>query len=53
MRNTKTMKLRLLLMGSLISVLSAILLMARGFSDSLAGLLAIGLVVLVVGLIWK
>jgi hypothetical protein len=47
------MKIRLLLMGTLISALSATLLVARGFSDALAGLLAIGLVELVVGLIWK
>jgi hypothetical protein len=47
------MKLRLLVIGALNSALAAILIIARGFSDALAGLLAIGLVVLVVGLIWK
>jgi hypothetical protein len=45
------MKLRLLVMGTLIADLSASLLIAGGFSDALAGLLAIGLVVQVVGLI--
>jgi hypothetical protein len=40
-------------MGTIISALSASLLTARGFSNALAGQLAIGLVVLVVGLIWK
>jgi hypothetical protein len=49
----KTMELRLLLMDSIVAVLGAILLTKRGFSDALAGLLAIGLVVLGVGLIWK
>jgi len=47
------MKLRLLVMGTFILALSASLLIVRGFSDALDGLLAIGLVLLMVGLIWK
>jgi len=47
------MKLRLLVMGTFISALSTTLLLARGFSDALAGLLAIGIVEIVVGLISK
>jgi hypothetical protein len=49
----KTMQLRLLLMSFIISVLGTILLTTWGVSDALAGPLAIGLVVPVVGLIWK
>jgi hypothetical protein len=47
------MKLRLLIMGLLVSALGAILLITRGYSDALAGLLAVGIVLFVVGLIWK
>jgi len=49
----KTMKLRLLIMGSIISALGAILITARGYSTGLVGLLAVGVVLLVVGLIYK
>jgi hypothetical protein len=49
----KAMKLRLLAMGGIISVLGTILLAVRGYSTSLVGLLAVGIVLLVVGLIWK
>jgi hypothetical protein len=52
-KDTKSMKIRLLLMGVVISALSAILMAARGYSGSLAGLLALGLVVLVIGVFWK
>lgn len=34
--NTKTMKIRLLVIGALNSALAAILIIARGFSDPLA-----------------
>lgn len=47
------MKLRLILMGCIISVLGAILLIARGYSPELLGVLLVGLVLLVVGLLWK
>ncbi|MDA4127235.1 MAG: hypothetical protein OK452_08565 [Thaumarchaeota archaeon] len=49
MNNTKTMNLRLLVIGAFNSALAAILIIARGFSNALAGLLAIGLVVVVGG----
>jgi hypothetical protein len=41
------------LIGSLNSALAAILIAESGFSDALAALLAIGIIVVVVGLIWK
>ena len=47
------MKLRFFLMGCIISALGAILLAARGFSEDYVGLLAVGIVLLVVGLLWK
>jgi len=47
------MKLRLLLMGCTISAIGAILLAERGFSADFVGLLAVGIVLLVVGLLWK
>ena len=47
------MKLRFLLMGCIISALGVILLAARGFSEDYVGLLAVGIVLLVVGLLWK
>ena len=47
------MKLRLILMGCILSVLAGILLIRRGYSLALAGLLAVGIALLVVGLIWK
>jgi len=47
------MKMRFLAMGSIISALSVILMFARGFSDTLAGILGVGLVLLVVGIVWK
>jgi hypothetical protein len=47
------MKLRLLLMGGIISALGAILLIVRGFSAAPIGVLAVGIMVFVVGLLWK
>jgi hypothetical protein len=40
-------------MGGIISALGAILLIVRGFSAALVGVLAVGIVVFVVGLLWK
>jgi membrane-bound ClpP family serine protease len=47
------MKLRLIVMGCIISVLGCALLIVRGYSPELVGLLVVGIVVLVVGLLWK
>jgi hypothetical protein len=47
------MKLRLLAMGTILSALSILLMIARGFSDAFVGLLAVGVVLLVVGIVWK
>jgi hypothetical protein len=49
----QTMKLRLILMGCIISVLGVALFAARGFSVACIGLLVVGIVLLVVGLLWK
>lgn len=49
----KTMKIRLILMGCIISALSGVLLATRGSSTPLVGLLAIGILVLVTGLVWR
>lgn len=49
----QAMKLRLILMGCIISIIGAFLLIARGFSTELLGVLVVGLVLLVVGLLWK
>jgi hypothetical protein len=40
-------------MGGIISALGAVLLIIRGFSAALVGLLAVGIVLFVVGLFWK
>jgi hypothetical protein len=52
-KNKNSMKLRFLLMGCIISALGAILIVARGFSTALVGVLAVGIVLFVVGLLWK
>ena len=49
----KRMKLRLLMMGGILSAVGATLLLARGFSANLAGVLAFGIALFVVGLFWK
>jgi len=40
-------------MGCIISAIGAILLATRGFSGDFVGLLSVGLLLLVVGMIWK
>jgi hypothetical protein len=52
-KNTKAMKLRLLLMGCIITVFGVILLAVRGFETSFLGLSLVGIVLLVLGLLWK
>jgi hypothetical protein len=47
------MKLRFLLMGCIISAIGAVLLATRSFSEDLVGVLAVGPVLLVVGLLWR
>lgn len=47
------MKLRLIVMGCIISVLGGALLVTRGYSPAPVGLLVVGMVLLVVGLLWK
>jgi UPF0716 family protein affecting phage T7 exclusion len=40
-------------MGCIISAIGSILLATRGFSTDFIGLLSVGLVLLVVGILWK
>jgi hypothetical protein len=47
------MKLRFLLRGCIISAIGSILLATRRFSLDFVGLLAVGVVLLVVGLLWR
>jgi Na+-transporting methylmalonyl-CoA/oxaloacetate decarboxylase beta subunit len=47
------MKLRLILMGCILTVIGVILLIARGFSAPLVGILVIGILLAAVGVIWK
>ena len=49
----QTMKIRLIAMGCILLALSGILIIVRGFETPFLGLLAIGIVLLVVGLLWK
>jgi hypothetical protein len=49
----RAMKIRLLLMGSIISILGAILLAARSFATSFIGLILVGVALFVTGLLWK
>jgi hypothetical protein len=51
--NARAMKVRLLAMGGIISALGAILIVVRGYSASLVGLLAVRIVLLVAGVIYK
>lgn len=46
------LKLRLILAGCFVSILGAVLFVARGYSLPFLGLLMVGIVVLVVGLLW-
>ena len=47
------MKLRLIAMGCIISVLGGILYVFRGYQPLLLALVGVGMVLLVVGLLWK
>lgn len=47
------MRLRLIAMGCIFSVLGAFLLLSRGYSVELLGLILVGIVLLVVGLLWR
>ncbi len=47
------MKLRFLLMGSIISVIGLTLLATRGVEPNYGGLLLVGIALLVLGLLWK
>ena len=47
------MKLRLILMGCILTVLGAILIVARGFSTPLVGILVVGIVLASIGVVWK
>jgi len=47
------LKLRLILAGCIVSVLGAVLLVVRGYSPGLLGVLVVGIVILVVGLLWR
>ncbi len=47
------MRLRFLAMGSIASLLGAALLASRGLEATYAGLLIVGVALLVIGLIWK
>ncbi|HME55913.1 MAG TPA: hypothetical protein VKM55_27165 [Candidatus Lokiarchaeia archaeon] len=46
-------KLRLILMGIILSALASIFMVVKGVSTPIIVLLAIGIVLLVIGLIWK
>jgi glucose uptake protein GlcU len=48
-----SMKLRFLLMGCIISAIGSILLVTRGFSSDLVGVLVVGIILFVVGVVWK
>jgi len=50
--NTKTMKIRLLLIGCILIILGGILMTAKGFAKSLLGLSLVGAVILVLGFLW-
>lgn len=51
--STRAMKMRLLLMGGIILILGIALLATRGLATSFLGLLVVGVVLLVLGLLWK
>ena len=48
-----SMKLRLILMGCILTVIGVILLVLKGFSAPLVGILVIGVILAVVGFLWK
>ncbi len=47
------MKLRLILMGCILTILGTILIVARGFSTPLVGILVVGIVLAAIGIVWK
>jgi len=49
----KSMKLRFILMGCILSVMGVGLIAGRGFSDVLAGVLVVGIALLVLGLLYR
>ena len=49
----KPMKIRLIALGCILSALSGVLIVVKGFETPFLGLLAVGIVLLVVGLLWK
>ncbi len=48
----QSLKLRLIMAGCFVSILGTVLFVVRGYSTPFLGLLALGVVVLVVGLLW-
>jgi len=48
-----SMKLRLILMGCILTILGMVLLILRGFSAPLVGLLIIGIILALIGILWK
>jgi uncharacterized membrane protein YqjE len=47
------MKIRLILMGCILTVLGVILLVARRYSVAFVGIIAVGIVLASVGVVWK
>ena len=47
------MKIRLILMGCVLTVLGIILLVARSYSVAFVGIIAVGIVLASVGVVWK
>lgn len=52
-KSMNSMKLRLILMGCILTILGAVLLILRGFSDPLLGILIVGIVLAFIGILWK
>lgn len=52
-QQTKPMKARFILMGCIVTGLGSGLMVSRGFSMPIAGLLGIGVVLLLLGILWK
>ncbi len=46
------LRVRLILAGCIVSILGAAVMLVRGYAPAYLGLLALGIVVLVVGLLW-
>ena len=51
--NTNSMKLRLILMGCILTAIGVILLIVRGYSVPFVGIIVIGIVLGAVGVVWK